>query len=312
MIQPFIVTASLLSAFVIVQFAIDTMRSRSVRTLQSQLTAAGLQAARKRITVVLRAGSRKGEVVGALEHLAAHEYPLLQIVLVPRSPRKGKSLDYVTAFRTSHPSLDIRVIRSAGRVTTDTIEKRHARGELIVYMGLQERFGPRFFDLISAEFLDSRVGRVNVPFRRTAGSTIAGLIAQWTQIRSQAFGLLGVGLRPKTLSVSRRTIPAKSIALATVTARSSVSVNMPSERNPLRERLFVTLNILLSIVLAYTAIMLMRTEWIFSVLAIIVIYLLANMLWLLALRPGNLAYRMLLIAALPFALIGDVTSRPRP
>lgn len=305
MYAPFVVTVTVLVVFILLQMIIDTRRNRRFKAVSKQLLEIGKQQSLTTISVVVREKNGKQQVLDLLDHLAAFNYAKLQIVVVPRS-KKANENRYITDYRAAHPQLDVRIVRSAGRRDDASIAKRHARGELVLWLNPTEQLGPRFFERASYEFANPSIDRVNVPYRHQAARSVADLVSVWSIVRGETIdAIYGKNTRPhrtiyRRSSFNRGTKPEK-----VVKAGTPIAIIRPRGSSDLRNMLVVLVNVLVTAALGYAAVYYLSTQWFFTVLAVMIAYLLSNLFWLASSKRYTWREAGGLIVALPFAVLGD-------
>ena len=196
MYAPFAATVAVLVVFILLQMIVDTRRSKRFKAVSKQLLEVGKHQSLTTISVVIREKNGKQQVLDLLDHLASFKYDKLQVVVVPRS-RSARDSQYLTDYRAAHPKMNIRIVRSSGRRDDMSIAKRHARGELVLWMSPFERLSPRFFERASYEFANPLIDKVNVPYRHQAARSVADLVAMWSSVRAETIdAILGKSARP--------------------------------------------------------------------------------------------------------------------
>lgn len=308
-ITPLIATIAILAVFLLIQLTVDMTRGRRTKIIHDRLLEIGKKEALKSISVVVRTKRSQQKLIDLLDHLSSFGYDKSQVVIVPSERKNKKFNEFIRSYRTLHPTMDIRVVRTPGRRDDATIASRHARGELILWMELSDRLSPRFFDLTSYEFADPSVERIDVPHRYAKARSLADVNATWSLIRAETFELLHLQSAKRRVAIYRRASFKQDSAPKTVKARTQLSVIRERTVVPVRSNLFTSLNLVVSIVLAYGAIVLLSGQWLFTTLAVITVYLLSNIIWLISSKRYTAPESALLILGLPFAIIGDFRSR---
>lgn len=305
MYVPLVATITVLAVFILLQIIIDTRRSRRFKAVSKQLLEVGKQQSLTTISVVIREKNGKQQVLDLLNHLASFDYDKLQVVVVPRS-KKANDSRYLTDYRAAHPKLDIRIVRSAGRRDDASIAKRHARGELVLWLDSTERLAARFFERASYEFANPLINKVHVPYRHQSAQSVAHLVAIWSSVRAETIDAT-VRKNPRPYQVIyRRTLFTRSATpRRVVKAGTPIAVIRPWNSSNLRNILVVSANVLISAVLGFAAIYYLSSEWLFTVLAVAIAYLLSNLFWLASSKRYSWREATVLIVALPFAVLGE-------
>lgn len=307
MYTPLEVTLFILAAFLIVQSLLESIRGRQLRKVSGQLLEIGKRQSLTTISIVIKARGSKEQIIGLLDHLASFRYDKLQAVIIPRTRKNVGRNDYLTVYRAAHPGMNIRVVRSSGRRDDKTIATRHARGDLLFWMNVTDRLGPRFFELVSYEFADPKVERIDVPYRYETARTIADLLATWAVLRSETLDLIRRKKRRERHTVYRRSAFKRGMNQAAfVKPGTHLSFIRPHHSLTRYNLLAIVGNLLVTLALGYVAIYYLSTDWYFTVLAILTVYLLSNLFWLTSSKRHTLPEAVPLILALPFTILGSL------
>lgn len=309
MFAPLAATLFVLGIFVVLQVVLDTLRGRRLKAVSRQLIEIGKERSLTTVSVVVREKGSKRQLVDLLDHLASFNYEKLQVVVVPRSRRSDKSNRYILEYRAAHPNLNMRIVRSSGRRDDASIAKRHARGELVLWMSASERLTTRFFERLSYEFADPAIDQVDIPYRYETARSVTDLLATWSTIRSDAMGFIWRKKRGTTYSAYRRaSYKQASKQHRIVRPGTPLAFIRPRQVPNIRNLLVVALNLLAAGVAGYAVLYYVSTQWLFTVLAVVCAYLLSNLFWLASSRRYSLPEAISLVLTLPFAIAGSMTA----
>jgi len=309
MFAPLVATLVILGVFIILQVALDTLRGRRLKAVSRQLVEIGKQQSLTSVSVVVREKGSKQQLINLLDHLASFSYAKLQVVVVPRSRKNDRSSRYIVDYRASHSNLNIRIVRSSGRRDDTSVARRHARGELVLWMSTSERLTPRFFERLSYEFADATIDQVDIPYRYETARSVADLLATWSTIRSEALGLIWRRRRHSRHPVYRRASYKQSgKQFLVVRPGTPLAFIRPRQAPNIQNILVVAVNLLVATAAGYAVFYYVSTQWLFTVLAVASAYLLSNLFWLASSKRYTLPEAVSLVLALPYAIAGHMTT----
>lgn len=310
---PLTLTIIALVCLAILQFAVDTARRRRVETVKGQLLALGQKHAHRSISVIVKAGGRQEQVTTLLDHLRRQSYEDLQTVVVPRNRSNKRATSYLQAYKREHPKMNLRIVGGKGRMTERLLVAKQARGELVIWIDLDDRLPHGFFERVSYEFADPLLERLEIPYIIRPSQSIGSMAYAWTSVRRTTLSLLlkKFDSRVPTMPVILRVAYLKnSSPQVKRLARLSFGLTRRYETKP-NDWIASLANIALAAAVTATLISIRTSEWFFMVLAVIAIYATLNLLWIMPLRGFSAPERMVLILGLPFSLAGGNKSRKK-
>lgn len=304
---PLIITIVILVCLAILQLAIDTLRRRRIQTVRQHLLSLGQKHSKRSITIIVKANGRQEQVIALLNHLRRQSYSKLKIVVVPRNRSNKKAISYLQQYRHEHQKMKLLIVTDKERLTEKNLITKHAHTDLVAWIGLDDRLPHGFFERVSYEFADPSLERFEIPYLVKPGRSIAGLIDAWTTIRRTTFALL---FKKSGTTVPSMPIILRSAYIKNQTSQASrlarLSFGLMASHTPTaREWAISLVNISSAAIVLVALIVLRSSEWIFTILAAVVIYILVNSLWMAALRGFSAYERIVLIIGLPFSLIGS-------
>lgn len=300
---PFIGTIVVLVGFMLIQLTLDSIRRRNQAKITRDIMNLGKQKAELSINVIVRANGRQHEVTALLDHLKSHGYPKLQVVVIPRSRSNKRAGDYLRRYQKDNPELAVRIVTTSGRVDDRSIVTKYTRSGLMVWLSADSRLSKKFFARLSYEFIDSNVTQLLIPHLVRPAGSIASLVTAWTVIRHQTFGLLRSRYaHAATTVVLRSAYLKKADAAPPRLARLSFGLVTPYKAAP-NDWIKTTINVLLTGVFVTLFILLLNSEWLFILAALLAVYATMNILWMLPLRGFSALDRLVLIIGVPFSII---------
>jgi hypothetical protein len=280
LLSPLILSfATLAVVFVCILYILDARRVSHQKHLRKLMRSFVNENAAQPFSVIVRADSTAASVVPLLDSLERQNYAKLQVIIIVGSASSNKlTSDLRRIQRQKKGSIQLRIV-SQGTKTDQSLIRRYADGEALLWLGTDDRLSKDFFTRMSIELLDESCQALSPRIAIRTDDTLRTASRALNLVAKQSITTL-LGRRSATPRVVRRSAYLQgTISQPTSIEHSTVTVKeLPNER----ANVLIETGILAAIlVVTVTAAILLPYGWQFIAYAFVGVIILLMVLRLL-------------------------------
>lgn len=182
-LSPLVASVTALAlVFLTISTILDTKRSRHRKFLRRLMTSYVTEKSAKRFSIMLELDRSVEAIWPILTHLTELGYPKLQVVVLVRHTAGKRALGELRRYQRANRSLNVSVIKHRKGMDRDTLLRRHAKGELVMWLGRDTRLNPSFLRRMSLEFLDPELDATTPRHAAPLSDSLASAARAWSVI----------------------------------------------------------------------------------------------------------------------------------